>query len=355
MIKGASMFSGGGIAETYFDKAGINIVVANELIPRRGKFYQDMYPNSKMIIGDINDEDIKKEFMDSITDEVKFLIATPPCQGVSALGSNKHLDQMQKDPRNYLVFNVLEVIDNFDFDYILIENVSRFLSMYFPYNDTFLSLEEILNEKYSDKYNIEVRDLNAKDYGVPQSRPRAIFKMYKKDKSWPWPETQKEITLREAIGDLPSLESGEKSSLKYHYSKVHNDREIECMRHTPEGCSAFKNEVYYPKKKDGTRVKGFHNTYKRMKWDAPAPARTMNCGSIGSHNNVHPGRKLEDGTYSDARVLTLRELFIVSSLPEEWEFPNWASDAFLRQVIGEAIPPMLTFNIVNLLGSDKHD
>ena len=250
MIKGASMFSGGGIAETYFEKAGIDIIVANELIPKRGKFYQDMYPNSKMIVGDITDDKIKEEFMDSITDDVKFLIATPPCQGISTLGLNKHLDQMQTDSRNYLVFHVFDIIDRFDFDYIMIENVSRILTLYFPYKDSFFSLEEILNDKY--------------------------FKMYKKDKSWPWPEPQKEITLREAIGDLPSLESGEKSELKYHYSKVHNDREIECMRHTPEGCSAFKNDVYYPKKKDGTRVKGFHNTYKRMKWDAPAPARTMN-------------------------------------------------------------------------------
>ena len=355
MIKGASMFSGGGIAETYFKKAGIDIVVANELIPKRGKFYQDMYPDSKMIIGDITDSDIKKKFMDLIEDDVKFLIATPPCQGVSTLGLNKHLDQMQTDSRNYLVFHIFEVIDKFDFDYILIENVSRILSLYFPYNDSFFTLEEILKDKYSDKYVVEARDLNAKDYGVPQSRPRAIFKMYKKDKKWPWPDTQKEITLREAIGDLPSLESGEKSSLKYHYAKEHNEREIECMKHTPEGCSALKNEIYYPKKKDGSRVKGFHNTYKRMKWDAPAPARTMNCGNIGSHNNVHPGRKLDDGTYSDARVLTLRELFIVSSLPVEWEIPNWASDAFIRQVIGEAIPPMLAFNIVKFIGCEEID
>ena len=76
----------------------------------------------------------------------------------------------------------------------------------------------------------------------------------------------------------------------------------------------------------------------------------MGCSSTCKNNELHPGRKLEDGTYSDARVLTLRELFIVSSLPEEWEFPDWATDAFLRQVIGEAIPPMLTFNIVNLIG-----
>ena len=35
MIKGASMFASAGIAETYFKKAGIDIVVANELLKKR--------------------------------------------------------------------------------------------------------------------------------------------------------------------------------------------------------------------------------------------------------------------------------------------------------------------------------
>ena len=355
MIKGASMFSSAGIAEVYFEKAGIEITVANELIPKRGKFYQDLYPKSKVIVGDIRDNEIKEEFINSINNDVKFLIATPPCQGVSTLGMNKHMDQMQSDPRNYLVFDIMDVIDAKDFDYILIENVARFFNMNFPYKDSFYTLVEILNDKYSNEYVIDANILNAKDYGIPQTRPRAIIKMFKKGLKWGWPEPQEEITLKEAIGDLPSLESGEKSDLKYHYAKVHNEREIEAMRHTPEGHSALKNDVYYPKKKDGFRVKGFHNTYKRMKWDSPAPARTMNCGNIGSHNNVHPGRKLPDGTYSDARVLTLRELFIVSSLPEEWEYPSWATDAFVRQIVGEGVPPLLSFKIVNLIGRDTND
>ena len=353
MIKGASMFSSAGIAETYFKKAGIDIVVASELLPKRGEFYSKMYPTSKMIVGDIRET--KDKFIDSIDDDVEFLIATPPCQGLSTLGMNKHLTQMQSDLRNYLVFDIMDVIDKKDFNYILIENVPRFLTMYFPYKDGFKTLEEILIDKYSKKYNIEVKVLNAKDYGVPQSRPRAIVKMYKKGLKWGWPKVQKEITLREAIGDLPSLESGETSNIKYHNAKVHNDREIECMRHTAEGCSAMVNDIYYPKKEDGSRVKGFHNTYKRMKWDAPAPARTMNNGNIGSHNNVHPGRKNPDGTYSDARVLTLRELFIVSSLPAEWNIPDGFTDTFIRHIIGEAIPPMLSYNIVSMIGVDDND
>ena len=352
MIKGASMFASAGIGETYFNKAGVDIVVASELLPKRGQFYSEMNPNSKMIVGDIRDEINKKAFMNEITEDVKFLVATPPCQGISNLGKNKTLDSKLKDKRNYLIFDVMDVIDFKDFDYILIENVPGVLKLLLPYKDQLLTLTDILEDKYSEKYNIEARILNAKDYGVPQSRPRAIIKMYKKGLSWGWPKTEKEITLREAIGDLPSLESGEDSGIKFHVARKHNDREIESMRHTPEGQSAMTNEIYYPKKKDGSRVKGFHNTYKRMKWDEPAPARTMNSGNIGSHNNVHPGKKNKDGTYSDARVLTLRELFIVESLPAEWNIPEWCTDTFIRQIIGEAVPPMLSYNIIRKIGED---
>ena len=355
MIKGVSMFASSGIGETYFKKAGIDIVVANELLPKRGQFYKEMNPNSNMIIGDIRDKNVKKELLSNINDEVKFLIATPPCQGISNLGKNRTIDDKLKDSRNYLIFEVLEVIDKKNFDYIMIENVPGFLKVLLPYKDELRTIEEILNDKYSKKYIIESKILNAKDYGVPQSRPRAIVKMYKKGLKWGWPKPQKEITLREAIGDLPSLESGETSNIKFHNAKIHNEREIECMKYTAEGFSAMTNEVHYPKKADGSRIKGFHNTYKRMKWDAPAPARTMNNGNIGSHNNVHPGRKNPDGTYSDARVLTLRELFIVSSLPAEWDIPEGFTDTFIRHIIGEAIPPMLSYNIVNMIGEDEND
>ena len=87
-----------------------------------------------------------------------------------------------------------------------------------------------------------------------------------------------------------------------------------------------------------------------MRWDTPASALTMRSDAISSQENVHPGRKKIDGTYSDARVLTLRELFIVESLPAEWDIPDWATDTFIRQIIGEAVPPMLAYNIVKGIG-----
>ena len=49
-IKGMSLFSSSGIGEYYLNRAGIEIIVANELIPKRGKLYENIYPNQTMII-----------------------------------------------------------------------------------------------------------------------------------------------------------------------------------------------------------------------------------------------------------------------------------------------------------------
>lgn len=349
-LKAVSLFSSAGIGELRLP-GFVDVVVANELLKPRADCYRHFNPDTNMICGDITDDRIKEQIVTIANNEkCTFLIATPPCQGLSTLGKNKGQAQYETDRRNFLILEVLDVIDRCDFDYILIENVPKFIEMYFPYEGEYRKLEEILRMKYSGQYTIGLRVLNAKDYGVPQSRPRAIIKLWKKGHSWAWPEEEKEITLKQAIGHLPSLEPGEDSGIPWHVAKPHNERAVLAMRHTAPGKSAIANEVYYPKKEDGTRIKGFHNTFKRMVWDQPCPARTTYCGSISSHNNVHPGHLLPDGTYSDPRVLTLLETFIVSSIPEDIAFPSGATDTFIRTVIGEAIPPKLMERIVELIG-----
>lgn len=350
-IKAISVFSSAGIGELLLKNTNVEVVAANELLPKRAECYSHFYPNTDMYCGDITLEETQ-DYMVSAAQKsgAKMLIATPPCQGLSTLGKNKKQIHYEKDKRNYLILSALNIIDRCDFDYVLIENVPTFLEMYFPYENDYFKLEEILNKKYSSKYKIEARVLNAKDYGICQSRPRAIIKMYKPDKKWSWPSEEQEITLREAIGYLPSLESGESSDIPWHFAKKHNERAVLALKHTPTGKSAIANEVYYPKKEDGTRIKGFHNTFKRMDWDQPCPTRTTFSGSMSSHNNVHPGRLLPDGTYSDARVLTLLETFIVSSIPEDIDFPRDSTDTFIRTVIGESIPPKLMMKVIERIG-----
>ena len=343
---GISMFSSAGVAETYLEELGINMALANEIVKERAEYYQHFYPNVDMIVGDIMSDSVFDAYLEKAKKlKPSFLLATPPCQGMSSLGRKDY----ESDERNYLVFSVLKVIDELDLDVIVIENVPKFLKLFFPYNGEWLRIVDILKKKYSNEYLIDAIVVNAKDYGVPQSRPRTIIKMYKPVYKWETPKPEKEITLREAIGHLPSLESEEKSSIKYHYALKHSAMHIEVMSHTPEGQSAFKNEVYYPKKADGTKVSGFHNTYNRMRWDLPCAAVTTNSGMISGHNNVHPGRLKQDGTYSDARALTLLELLIVSSLPEKWNLPMNYKESLVRTIIGEAIPPRLLYKVLSTL------
>lgn len=346
-MNGASLFCSAGIAETYFKAAGIDIVVASELLQKRCDVHSRLYPDCEMICGDITNDAVFRKVKESIVSKnCRFLLATPPCQGMSSMGKKDYT----RDKRNYLIFYAFDMIDQCSFDYILIENVPKFLELYFPYNDGLHTLLEIVTAKYGKQYNIESFVLNAKDYGVPQSRPRGFIKIWRKGLSWKNPIPEREITLREAIGHLPSLEAGEDSGIKWHKAKKLNARYVLAMKHTPEGKSAFLNEVYYPKTATGTRMKGFHNTFSRMRWDEPCPARCMNSGNIGSHNNAHPGHPLPDGTRSDARVLTLLELFIVSSLPADWNISSDYSDQFIREIIGEAIPPKFSQAIIQGIG-----
>ena len=347
MMKAASLFSGAGICEFYLKSIGINVVVADEIITSRAVVHSILYPQCKMINDDITQYDTQKQIIKECKKQkIEIIIATPPCQGLSSAGKNRTKQSLYDDPRNFLILSALKVFDAIKPKYFFIENVPRFQHMIFPFENEFVTLYELLVRKYSEEYVVACDVLNAADYGVPQTRHRVVYRMWKKGINWNLPKKQKQITLREAIGNLPSLESGDVSSLKNHFARKHPANHIECMRHTPTGQSAFKNEIFFPKRADGIKIKGYGNTYKRMSWDCPAPTITMRNEIISSQENVHPGRKIGDNLWSDARVLTLRELLIVSSLPADLSKPDNITETSFRQLIGEGIPPLMMKEIM---------
>ncbi|MDR0974117.1 MAG: DNA cytosine methyltransferase [Ruminococcus sp.] len=340
-LQGLSLFAGAGIGETYLSESGIDIVVANELLPKRADLYRKLNPSTNIICGDITDEAIFNEIIES-SKGIDFIIASPPCQGMSVAGKNRKQEHFVKDKRNYLITYVLKAIAILEPSYILIENVPALLDVKLEYNNKQTSVIDMLSLEFNEQYEIESKILDAADYGVPQTRLRAIIKMNKKNQQWSFPtKVLKKITVEEAIGFLPSLESGEHSDIKWHYARNHTAENVLWMKHTPTGKSAFNNKEFFPKKKDGTPIKGYESSYRRIRWDAPAPTITIRNDCIASQRNVHPGRLQEDGTYSDARVLTPLELMILNSLPTDWNIPDNTSEILIRQCLGESIPPLL--------------
>lgn len=341
---GMSLFASSGIGEFYLKNSNIDIVVANELIPQRAELYRKIYPESVMITGDITNDDIFAEIKkEALKQKIEFMIASPPCQGMSVAGKNRNIETMATDDRNYLIMYVIKMIECVKPRYIIIENVPALLKLVLKIDNNYLTVPQLLELKLGESYNIDYKVLDTANFETPQRRKRAIIRLSSKDNPlWEWPkENTNLISVRDAIGDLPSIESGEVSNLPWHFARKHTEEQIEWMKHTPTGMSAVDNEIHYPRKKDGSRVKSYRSSYRRIKWDEPAPTITIRNDAISSQRNVHPGRRQTDGTYSDARVLSILELSRLTGLPDDWRVPLNTPEILVRQILGECIPPRL--------------
>lgn len=377
-VNAISLFANVGIAETYLDALGVKVKVANELVEERANFYRHLYPSVDMITGDITDTQVFERLVGlAKKKKVDFLFATPPCQGMSCAGRKDPFD-----PRNYLIYYAIEMVKRLRPRFVLFENVTMQQHTTIKLGNEYVYIPQYVESELGELYTLnQNRIVNSMDYGVPQSRQRYIYLMVRKDEGirWEFPAKEKKIiTLAEAIGDLPSLdplvrevderyhfpdfekkkEEGLKVS-KWHYPPTHGWKNVEWMIHTPSGKSAFQNEVFFPQTK-GRRVKGAPRTYMRMSWDKPATTVMQNSSVISAFSTVHPGRLMHDSkdeskrVYSDARALSIYELLIVSSLPHDWNIPEWASDTLIRQVIGEGIPPLLIKKAVQSLITTGH-
>lgn len=371
-INGLSLFANVGIAEARFAELGIKILVANEIVEDRAKFYSEVYPETHMICGDITDDTVRDNIVsESIEKHVNFVIATPPCQGMSVAGNRD-----ANDPRNQLIYYAIDVIKRVKPDYVLLENVPRQLTTKIVVDGKEVKIPEYIRAELSNDYTFNTETLaKAKDFSVPQLRERNIFLLVKKKLgfTWEFPEKQPTVTLEEAIGDLPSLDPQLREGMKltrekfpdfdekkkagiavskWHHPPVHPWRHVEWMMHTPTGKSAIYNEVYFPQKKDGSEIKAHHNHYRRMNWDKPSRTITMFNNYISTLASVHPGRPYQkDGEtlYSDPRALSVYELLIVMTIPTDWPIPDWVDDSFLRSVIGEGIPSKMSRDIMGEL------
>lgn len=364
-----SLFSSAGIAETYFERHGIHVRVASELLEERAKLYRQMYPDVHMFQGDLTDTIFFNEVMNAAKEEkCNFLLATPPCQGMSKAGLKK-----KGDPRNSLILVVLNAIKELNPDFAIIENVPEIVWSKIEYNDEYIKIGDLLEKELGSSYNFnENKIVNTMNYGIAQSRERCVFLLSRKDiySKWEFPLPNDYIpTMKDAIGDLPSLDpfvtdisEEERNKLFPHYHEKmakglavspwhcpprHVYRHVIAMMHTPEGCSAMNNRVYYPSKKDGSKTKGFNNTYKRQFWDKPAFTITMYTSRIGSQQNGHPGHPIVDSEdeekriWSDPRTMTIFEIMRLTSLPDNWNMPVNTSHNLVREVLGEAVPPKL--------------
>ena len=129
------------------------------------------------------------------TQKFDVVFGGPPCQGFSYSGK-----RCQQDSRNRLFLAFLRVVALLQPQYFVMENVEGILSYSFKefytddgrlYENTAVS-EIIRKEAELIGYGINIKLLNARNFGVPQNRPRVIFLGHRVDFT---DETKRDLVL----------------------------------------------------------------------------------------------------------------------------------------------------------------
>ena len=344
-----SLFANVGIGTYYLHNQNIHCAVANELLEERAEWHDYIYPNAEMIQGDMTNPEVYNKLVQLHKQHgCKLVLASPPCQSFSKANTSKG---KVSDIRTPLFRTNLDFIRDTDTDYALIENVPDFLHAKPKQLKELLgdlTIGEYIKQELENMgYIVNIGVYSAADYGTAQDRKRAIILAAKKELGlWKFPKKDKfRKILFEAIGDLPSLEPGQQDPERpMHYALDLPTCQIEFLKHTPTASSAWQNKKEYrPVNVDGSEsCAQFKASFSRKDWNKPSNTVLTDSGSLGGMINIHPGRPLSDGTYSDCRPLSILELFRITGLPDDYPIPEKfiKNDKLIRDVIGECFAPL---------------
>ncbi|MBE9156002.1 DNA cytosine methyltransferase [Nodosilinea sp. LEGE 06152] len=137
--------------------------------------YRQMFP----ICQEASCNDIEKWHPSSAIDQVDVIIGGPPCQGFSLARGLRFVD----DPRNQLYKHFIRLVDHFQPPWIVMENVQGITNI-----GGGVVLQQIYEDFRKIGYELDCKVINMADYGVPQSRKRAIFVGNRLGISFKWPD-----------------------------------------------------------------------------------------------------------------------------------------------------------------------
>lgn len=410
-LKAISLFSSSGIGDLGLHANNIETVIACELLEERMSLFKNNNPKTKCFCGDIwkLQNDIINYYNNNNEEPPFVILATPPCQGMSTNGMGKMLSDYRKglrpkfDERNRLIIPALNIIKKLRPEWVIFENVSNMGNTYiYDEENNLVNIIEYIHKELGDEYVGEPKVIDCANYGVPEHRVRliTILTRNKKGKQYFYKNntflppathsaqdtltTQRWVTLRDVIGNLPPLRAEKGFNVdtinELHKVPILDDKKLWWLDNTPEGNTAFNNQCVNPEcgynhnpvhgakhnneginkanndtplfcvkcgallprpyveDKNGIKriMKGYTSAYKRMNWDEPASTLTQNFQYACSDNKVHP---------KQTRVLSLWEGLIIQTIaqyPYSFKINNkLVNDGLIRDTIGESVPPKI--------------
>lgn len=334
------LFSGaGGLSYGMEKNCHFHTAVALDFNKSAIDTFKHNMPNTETIVGDITDPAIKEHII-ALSKErhVNMIVGGPPCQGFSLKGKKLGL----KDPRNFLFLEYLHIVEALNPDVFVIENVKALLS-----TSAGWFKEQIVQKVKGMGYFVNCGVLTATDFGVPQSRQRAIFICSKqKAITLPYRNDPSLVTVRDAISDLAYHNSGEGSFVEEYRMEPQSAYQEEmragslmlynhkASNHAPvaiEKLSMIPPEAgkeYLPDDMLGKQK--FSGTWGRLKWDKPSPTIDTRFDAASNGTNNHPFLN---------RSITPREAARLQSFDDNFVFLG--KKVQVRAQIGNAVPPLM--------------
>ncbi|MCE2698706.1 MAG: DNA cytosine methyltransferase [Nostocales cyanobacterium LE14-WE4] len=373
--KTIDLFSGAGGLTTGFHLAGFETLCAIDSNKKALATYQHNYPNTKVIhqdIREVNPSELRHN-LGLEREQLKAIIGGPPCQGFSRNipAEYRYID----DPQNQLYKSFLNFVKEFKPLYVIMENVPEILTAYqglFKY--------QITNQLESLGYKVISSSLNAAKYGVPQTRSRAFFiaslerlivlpnpthndddikvKSKRKESSYQTnllkSNSSRIVTVKDAIGDLPELNAGQKydedrypSDPQTSYQTLIRHNSSKITNHIARALSSIQmSRVKLLKEGQDARnlppelapKKHYSGAYGRLYWDQPAKTITRWVFHPGSGRFFHP---------TQDRTITIREAARLHSYPDTFHFLGTYTE--MASQIGESVPPLLAKTIAECI------
>ena len=328
MIFCIDLFCGaGGLTRGLLD-AGIRVVRGVDTDATAKETYERNNQGAEFVQADVR-EISPDQIMHGVDRSDGLLLAgCAPCQPFS-----RHSSRGTDDERRSLIESVGSLVERTLPDYVLVENVPGFRENN-PYRTAFLET------MHDNMYHVDEQVVDAKDYGVPQTRKRYVLLASRRGPiSVPNCKVEPK-TVRDAIGGFPKIEAGPNDSpdVDNHVSPGLSERLLKRIRLTPPDGGSRRNTPRDLWTGCHLNHTGHTDTYGRMRWDAPAPTLTCRCISLSNGRFGHPEQH---------RAISVREAAALQSFGDSYVFCSSMSGNAVH--IGNAVPPLMAKALGNAI------
>lgn len=351
----ADLFSGcGGLSYGFHDRRKFKMLLAVDAWKSAQEIYSKNFPGISFECYDLSMQKNQRSVVARLKNRCDLLLGGPPCQGFSTLGKRR-----DNDARSTLVDVFADIAMKISPKLIILENVRGITSKRHPKGAAY---SQVLIQALSRHYCVDARVVDCREFGLAQTRVRWILVAVRRnlqdagelvDEFWKLFNSKRNrpnLTLRDAIGDLPQIQSGEGANeiiirrggrtrtIFNHKAMNHSAELLARLAHVPPGGGLLDVPLqllntHLKKMRKGHYGNGGHvkNIYGRLEWNKPAGTVVAGIDKITCGRFVHP---------EIDRLLTPRECARLQSFPDTFTFTGSAVTQYY--LIGNAVPPNIS-------------